>query len=109
MNDSDLDKLLHEWTAPAVPEDTFRREVWQRIASLDATPPFWARWLDVLLRPRMAAAGIAVALAAGVAAGSAHTLVKLRYSNDAADATAEYFRSINPFDAAHLDHAAHGK
>ncbi len=107
MNDSELDRLLRTWTAPEVPVDSFRRGVWQRIGNLDAkTPPLWQRWLDALLRPRIAAAGFAAVVLAGTAAGSLHAAAQLKHASFAAtDAAAAYVQSINPLDPAHLTHA----
>ena len=103
MNDPDLDRLLHAWRAPDVPADSFRRSVWQRIADSEAAAPRWLRWLDPLLRPRMALTGIAAALFVGTAGGIAHAaLTQKAGPPNAADSTAAYMQSINPLDPVHL-------
>lgn len=105
MNDSDLDRLLRTWSAPEVPPDDFRRGVWQRIAA-HSEAPGWLRWLDPLLRPRLALTSIAVALIAGAAAGSAHAALKIKAAPVAsADSAAVYVESINPLDPGHPRHA----
>jgi hypothetical protein len=111
MNDSDLDRLLRTWTAPEVPADAFRRGVWQRIEHLEsAAPPLWQRWLDALLRPRIAVAGFSAFVLAGTAAGMLHASVRIKSATFAAsDAAAAYVQSINPLDPVHLTHAESGK
>lgn len=106
MNDSDLDRQLRTWTAPQVPADSFRRGVWQRIAQHEASAPRWLRWLDALLRPRVAIAGFAIVLAAGAGGGLLHASHQLKSITLAsADATGAYVQSINPLDPVHLAHA----
>jgi hypothetical protein len=107
MNDPDLDRLLRTWTAPEVPADSFRRGVWQRIEHLEtAAPSLWQRWLDALLRPRIAVAGFAAVVIAGTAAGSLHASARLQHASfTASDAAAAYVQSINPLEPAHLTHA----
>jgi len=107
MNDPKLDNLLRTWSAPPVPADEFRRNVWQRIAHGEtAMAPRGLRWLDALLRPRMAVAGFAAALIIGAAGGVSHAAIKQRGAAiTMADSTAAYVQSINPLDPAHLRHS----
>jgi hypothetical protein len=106
MNDPDLDRLLRTWSTPNVPADEFRRQVWQRIAHGDAAPSRASRWLDALLRPRVAFAGFAAALVIGTAGGVSHASIKQRVAPvTVADSTAAYVQSINPLDPVHLRHA----
>jgi len=94
-NMKEISSLLSSWQ-PEVPEaPTFRRNVWERIAVTEARSKSpLAQWLEPLLvsiaEPRLALAVASVAVAIGIAVGSA---LPARSDSQAMD----YLRSINPY------------
>jgi hypothetical protein len=104
MNDSELDRLLHSWKAPETPADSFRKGVWSRISRIDEARPVWSRWINSLLRPRVALAGVVASLLIGTGGGVAHAISKQKGEADTlAETTAAYVQSINPLDPMHLE------
>jgi hypothetical protein len=92
---NDLSSLLSSWRPDVSDAPDLRRNVWQRIAIAEARSKSpVARWLEAFLvsiaRPRLALAAAGVAVAVGIAVGSALP--------DRSDAGATgYLRSINPY------------
>ena len=103
MNNPDLDKLLRTWNVSGETPASFQREVWQRIEAEEAVRPAWTRWLEMFLRPRIAAATAAVAILAGSAGGLFHAEKSRAHATP--DAGLAYAQSINPFDPVHLTRA----
>ena len=92
-----LDRLLQEWTVQSEPPPSFRREVWQRIAS-DGGKSSWAERLAWwLLRPKREAFVLALVVTAAVIWGLTHPEGQSINPHDA------YVMSISPFDPHHLD------
>jgi hypothetical protein len=94
-NMKEVSSLLSSWQ-PEVPEaPAFRRNVWQRIAVVEArSKSRFARWVESFLvsmaQPRLAFPVAGVAIAMGIAVGSA---LPARNETQAM----AYLRSINPY------------
>ena len=92
-----LDDLLSEWQVSPTPPNSLNRDIWTRIALVEAEPTWWETLAALILRPRNLAFSSLAAFGLGIG------FAFLREAPDSAmDPHTAYVQSISPFASQHL-------
>lgn len=92
-----LDDLLSEWQVSPQPPTSLNRDIWARIALVEAEPSWWESLAAFILRPRTLAFSSLFAFGLGIGIGL------LRDDpGSALDPHTAYVQSISPFASQHL-------
>lgn len=92
-----LDDLLSEWQARPVPPSSMNRDIWARIALVEAEPTWWESLAALILRPRNLAFSSLLAFGLGSGIG-----FLWEDPGSALDPHTAYVQSISPFASQHL-------
>lgn len=92
-----LDDLLSEWQVSPTPPNSLNRDIWTRIALVEAEPSWWETLAALILRPRNLAFSSLAAFGLGIG------FAFLREAPDSPmDPHTAYVQSISPFASQHL-------
>ena len=102
-NDSSLRALLQEWKPEASLPPRFQEQVWQRIERAEAAPEplislaaVFANWLtNLLTRPALATAYVAVLLVIGASAGWSQA--RQETARVTGELSARYAQEVDPY------------